>query len=129
MVASDDTLVSPSPATSASVEAFATAPTGSCRFAFVAFLGLACLLAASLVSALAAAEGDKPAPPPPDATPAFRDLEATIRAREALGKDPELAPLNLGVKVRRGEATLWGSISSEALIRRATQMLENVRVI
>lgn len=127
MVASDDTLVSPSPATPASVGASAPTPTGACRSAFVACLGLACLLPAYLVSALAAAEKDKPAPLLLDATPALRDLEATIRAREALGKDPELAPLNLGVKVRRGEATLWGSIPSEGLIRRATQRLENVR--
>jgi osmotically-inducible protein OsmY len=84
-------------------------------------------LGTALLSALAAAEGDKSSPQPQDATPSLRDVEATIRAREALGKDPELAPLNLGVKVRKGEATLWGPIPSEALIRRAVQVLDNVR--
>jgi osmotically-inducible protein OsmY len=84
-------------------------------------------LGTSLLTALVAAEGDEPPPQPQATTPSIRDVEVTIRAREALGKDRELAPLNLGVKVRRGEATLWGPVPSAALIRRATQVLENVR--
>jgi osmotically-inducible protein OsmY len=116
MAASDGTLIPPSPATA-----------GLCRSALVVSLSLASLSAVFLVSAFAAVEADKPPPQPQDATPSFRDVEATIRAREALGKDQELAPLNLGVKVRKGVATLWGPVPSEALIRRATQALEKVR--
>src|SRR3954470_14031744 len=40
----------------------------------------------------------------------LRDVGLTVRARQALRRDKELAPLNLGVKVREGVATLWGPV-------------------
>src|SRR5260370_9345886 len=43
---------------------------------------------------------------------AARDLEHTIQARQALLRDPELAALNLGVRVRNRVAVLWGPVPS-----------------
>lgn len=80
-----------------------------------------------VLSALSAAEGEKAPPRPQDATPSVHDLEVTIRAREALGKDRDLAPLNLGLKVRRGVATLSGPVPSGEIVRRAAEVLEKVR--
>jgi osmotically-inducible protein OsmY len=90
---------------------------------------LLCALAGGVcvLSALSAAEGDKVPPRTQDSTPSLHDLEVTIRAREALGKDGVLAPLNLGVKVRKGVATLSGPVPSGEMIRRAAEVLEKVQ--
>jgi osmotically-inducible protein OsmY len=82
-----------------------------------------------LLSALTAAEESKASPHPQDSTPSVHDLEVTIRAREALARDDTLAPLNLGVKVRKGVATLCGPVPSGEMIRRAAEVLEKVRGI
>jgi hypothetical protein len=49
-----------------------------------------------------------------------------LKARRALAADPDLAPLNLGVSVRRGVATLWGTAPSSALAREALLQLRQL---
>lgn len=49
----------------------------------------------------------------------IRDWQLTIYARQALTHDQVLAPLNLGVSVRKGVATLWGPVTSAATALRA----------
>jgi hypothetical protein len=48
----------------------------------------------------------------PEAAAAVRDLGLTIQARRILLQDPELGPLNLGVRVRNRVAILWGPVPS-----------------
>jgi hypothetical protein len=55
-----------------------------------------------------------------------RDLLHTVAARRALLHDKELAPLNLGVKVRNRVATLWGTTPSRELARRAYEVLRKL---
>jgi hypothetical protein len=54
------------------------------------------------------------------------DVRYTLLARQALGRDPLLAPLNLGVRVHRRVAVLWGPIPSTALKARAEQVLRQL---
>src|SRR5437867_2453931 len=42
-------------------------------------------------------------------------------ARRAFLQDEVLAPLNLGVRIRQGVATLWGSAPTEDVVRRALE--------
>lgn len=56
----------------------------------------------------------------------LRDLWLTVQARKQLLDDPELAQLNIGVKVSRRIATLWGPVPSAPLALRAEQ---RVRVL
>ena len=51
----------------------------------------------------------------------LRDCTLTVRARQALLQDSTLAPLNLGVTVRAGVATLWGETPSAWVGRRAEE--------
>jgi hypothetical protein len=51
----------------------------------------------------------------PSPAAAERDLLLTIQARRALLRDAELGPLNLGVQIRNGVATLWGPVPSPSL--------------
>jgi hypothetical protein len=55
-----------------------------------------------------------------------RDLLHTVAARRALLQDKELGPLNLGVKVENRVATLWGSIPSRELAKRAADLLQKM---
>src|SRR5437867_1650726 len=52
-----------------------------------------------------------------------RDLWQTVQARKLLLEDPQLGPLNLGVKVTNRVAVLWGPIPSAQLAFRAEQRL------
>jgi len=54
---------------------------------------------------------------------AARDLRDSVRARQALQRDPELAALNVGVWVRNRVATLWGPIPTVQLSLRAERAL------
>ena len=56
----------------------------------------------------------------------FRDLWQTVQARKAIQDDPQLASLNLGVKVSNGVAVLWGPVPSRALALRAEQHLRGM---
>lgn len=69
-------------------------------------MGLACIAGGAGVIAV------PPAPQPPGAEAAARDLKLTIQARRALLQDPELASLNVGVRVRNRVAVLWGPVPS-----------------
>jgi len=51
------------------------------------------------------------------------DLLLTVLARKALLDDRDLASLNLGVRVHRRVATLWGPVPSLATAQRAIAML------
>jgi hypothetical protein len=55
-----------------------------------------------------------------------RDCQLALFAREALLKDEVLRPLNLGVTVRSGTATLWGTVPNLALGRRAEERVRGV---
>jgi BON domain len=92
-------------------------PPGCRRLALLAVLALAVPLTA------AAAE---PPPLPPAARSRTRDLELTVHARRALRADASLGPLNLGVRVHDGVATLWGPVPTVEDVRRAVQVLEAV---
>jgi len=70
------------------------------------FVGLACIAGGAGVVAVS------PAPQPPGTEAAARDLRLTIQARRALLQDPELASLNVGVRVRNRVAILWGPVPS-----------------
>jgi hypothetical protein len=65
----------------------------------------------------------------PAAPPEKRDIRLTLQARQALGQDPGLGPLNLSVYVRDGVATLWGPIHSPADGQRAMKAVQNLRGI
>jgi hypothetical protein len=94
--------------------------------------GTTCFAAAALLIALAgAARGGgvvavRPAVATPDATAADRDMGLAIRARKSLLRDPQLGPLNLGVCVRDGIATLWGPVPSPELSFRAEANLRSL---
>lgn len=58
--------------------------------------------------------------------PVMRDLNAGVRARQAINQDQELGPLNLGVNVQGGVATLWGPVTSGEQKDRAMRMVRGV---
>jgi hypothetical protein len=75
--------------------------------------------------------GLTPLPSPPNAAAAERDMAHTIQVRRLLLLDPELAPLNLGVRVRNRVATLWGPVptaelgfKAEARLRTLLELIE-----
>jgi hypothetical protein len=66
---------------------------------------------------------------PASAAPPDRDLEdflQTVQACRRLQQDELLAPLNVGVKVRRRVAILWGPIPNAELALRAEQQLRTM---
>jgi BON domain len=63
---------------------------------------------------------------PPDRPAAARDLGLTIHARRLLLLDPELAGLNLGVRVRNRVAILWGPVPSAELAFKAEVCLRGL---
>jgi hypothetical protein len=54
------------------------------------------------------------------------DLSRSLLAQTALQQDPVLAPLDLGVKVHRGMATLFGPVPSPELGERAAALLRRL---
>jgi hypothetical protein len=54
------------------------------------------------------------------------DIRQTARARQALMRDPALAPLNLGIRVRNRVATLWGPVPTAELGFRAERILRSL---
>lgn len=77
-----------------------------------------------------AAADDAPSPAPvvwgPAASAESTDCRLTFLARQALALDPLLAPVNVGVSVHAGSATLWGSLPSAAHARRAAAIVAAV---
>ena len=72
----------------------------------------------------------EPARPELDAGPMadlVRDLEVQVRARRLLQEDRELAPLNLGVSVRNGEAVVWGPVPSPEVRAKALKKVADAR--
>jgi hypothetical protein len=65
--------------------------------------------------------------PVQQADPALQDLELTLRAREAIARDPKLAACDILVSVHQRVATLRGSVPSTAMVDRAYACLRNVR--
>jgi hypothetical protein len=63
---------------------------------------------------------------PADGTEIDRDLRQTVRARQVLLQDPDLALLNLGVAVRDRVATLWGPVPSAQASLRAERALRRL---
>jgi osmotically-inducible protein OsmY len=71
-----------------------------------------------------------PAAPERDVKPAsdrLRDVEVQVRARRLLQEDRELAPLNLGVTVRDGEAVVWGAVPSPEVRAKALKKVADAR--
>ena len=64
----------------------------------------------------------EPAPIEPPAA----DWIVTLHARKALWNYPELADLNLGVRVRKGEALVWGPVLNESQAAEAVARLKLV---
>ncbi len=63
---------------------------------------------------------------PGTSPPTEKDCQSALFAREALLNDDCLAPLNIGVTVRSGVATLWGTVPSPALAHRAEERIRLV---
>ncbi len=55
-----------------------------------------------------------------------KDCQLTWYARQALLRDEELGSFNLGVSVHSATVTLWGTVPSAALARRAEEQLRKV---
>jgi hypothetical protein len=62
----------------------------------------------------------------PAEPPGVRDLGRTLLAKDTLQRDPELAPLDLGVSVRKGVATLYGPVPSRELGEHAAALLRRL---
>lgn len=87
-------------------------------FAFVSSFWRAALLAALafLLPAFAYADGIP--------VEHLRELMLTLEVRKALLDDPELAKLNVGVKVDGRVATLWGPVPTAEIKQRAEDVLK-----
>src|SRR4051794_23423697 len=70
-----------------------------------------------------------PVRPPGKFFPRLHDVRLTSHARRALLEDCQLAPLNLGVKVKDGVATLWGPVPSEKVAEEALERVKGVEGI
>src|SRR5439155_5112664 len=96
------------------------------------FRGLAPFLLASglLLGLLPSANAAEPSPAASAGQRSYerqiRDWQLTIYARRVLSQDQELAPLNMGVSVRKGVATLWGPVTSASAALRARECLRRV---
>jgi BON domain len=63
---------------------------------------------------------------PPGSPLTDKDCQLALFARDALFQDQILGSLNLGVTVRSGTATLWGTVPNLALARRAEEKVRGV---
>jgi hypothetical protein len=82
-----------------------------------------------LVAAAPLRAVDAPARPPASALGLIQDLRLTVLARRAFQDDRVLRPLNLGVKVRNGVATVWGPVPSKEVARQVVARLEAINGI
>jgi hypothetical protein len=84
---------------------------------------------APIISTTSAEGGAAPklAIAPPTPAPSVRDMRLAVHVRGALLEDSELAPFNVGVKVRDGVAVLWGPLPSVELQQRALKRAEEVQ--
>jgi len=85
--------------------------------------GASHLVLVGLVSALAAAPAAQATP----AGPSAHDHGITCRARQALARDAGLADLPVGVSVRAGIATIWGSVPSKGTAERVVAVVRDVQ--
>src|SRR4051794_9384180 len=83
-------------------------------------IGVVCLSSGAGVIAV------KPPPTAAETAAAEFDLVLTLRARRALALDPELAPLNLGVRIRNHVATLLGPVPTAELSFKAEVCLRGL---
>jgi BON domain len=88
---------------------------------------MAVLVAAVWCASAGPQQAAEPAGPPPAKKLTFRDIQLTVHARKALADDPVLGPTNLGVRVQDNVAVLWGPVSSEAVKRRAVEVVKKVK--
>jgi len=93
------------------------APVRGCR-EFAAWVVSLCFCLLSSLPVVLAAE--------PPAIGAGADLRHELLARQALLNDRVLAPLNLGVRVHKHVAVLWGPVPSADLGRRAVEVLKQL---
>ncbi len=85
-----------------------------------------CTVAGLLLCAAPLGAVEAPSRPPASALGLIRDLRLTVLARRAFQNDRELAPLNLGVRVRDGVATVWGPVPSADTARLVIARLEAI---
>ncbi len=88
---------------------------------------MAVLTAAVFGASAGLQQAAESAPPLPEKKLTFRDIQLSVHARKALADDPDLGPLNLGVRVQDNTAFLWGPAPSEALKRRAVDIVKKVK--
>jgi hypothetical protein len=81
---------------------------------------------ALLATNMRAAEPPNEHPSPLLSATVLRDLQLTVHVRKALTADEVLAPLNIGVRVDKGVAILWGPAPSAAAALRAIRTARTV---
>ncbi len=92
--------------------------------AWFVFLGVAVLVGPAMGTAAEKPSGSLLAP---DArTRATEDRAVEIRVRMALAKDAQLGPLNLGVRMTRGTAHLFGPVPSAEFLVQAKAIVQEV---
>ena len=91
------------------------------------WVAMAVLTAAAFGASAGLQQAAETAPPLPEKKLTFRDIQLSVHARKALADDPILGPLNLGVRVQDNTAILWGPAPSEALKRRAVDVVKKVK--
>lgn len=85
------------------------------------------VLAMGANSSIALAQGGQATPPLTEKDP-LHDTRLTIRARQAIQQDLALAEVKtINVSVRANVATLWGSVPTRQLGRRAEQCVRQVQ--
>src|SRR5947209_4184529 len=82
-----------------------------------------------LMSTVPLSATEAPSRPPAAALGLIRDLRLTVVARREFQHDRVLGPLNLGVQVRNGVATVWGPVPSVEVARQAVARLEAINGI
>jgi hypothetical protein len=87
------------------------------------------VVAGLLLAAAPLSAAEESSRPPASALGLIRDMRLTVLARRAFQNDRVLGPLNLGVKVRDGVATVWGPVPSPAAARQAVARLEAINGI
>jgi hypothetical protein len=86
-------------------------------------IGAAGALVLALAAGGAAAATPPKPPPPPEAIRLINDAALTVRARRQVNADKELQSLNLGVRVTKGVAHVWGPMPDGDVPRRVQAKL------
>jgi hyperosmotically inducible periplasmic protein len=83
------------------------------------------LIAVAIAAICDSAGAAAPGPAKPE-NPALRDARLVAKARRALQDDSVLSALNLGVSVKAGVASLWGTVPTPNLRHKAEDIVRKV---